>query len=57
MRVSHYKVWTQYKGERGVLLFSGNKRQCNAYIRQAVKKGAQPNHFDIAVKFHRKGEQ
>lgn len=56
MKVSHYEVWTQYKGERGVQLFSGNKRQCNAYIRQAVKKGAQPNHFDLVVKF-KKGDK
>ena len=51
-----YEVWTQYKGETGVCLFSGNKRQCNAYIRQAVKKGAQPNHFAVLVKF-KKGEK
>lgn len=50
-KVSHYEVWTQYKGEAGVKLFSGNKRQCNAYIRQAIKKGGQPNHFTIIVKF------
>ena len=47
----YYEVWTQYKGERGVILYKGTKRECKAYIRQAVKKGAQPNHFDLAVKF------
>lgn len=46
-KVSHYEVWTQDKGEAGVKLFSGNKRHCNAYIRQAIKKGGQPNHFTI----------
>lgn len=51
-KVSHYEVWTQYKGEAGVKLFSGNKWLCNAYIRQAIKKGAQPNHFTIIAKFN-----
>lgn len=50
-----YEVWTQYKGELGVCLFSGNKWQCNAYIRQAVKKGAQPNHFGLRCKGKGKG--
>lgn len=45
-----YEVWTCYKGEVGVFLFSGNKLQCKAYIRQAVKKGAKPNHFSLLYK-------
>lgn len=44
-----YEVWTQYKGEVGVKLFSGTKWACNAYIRQAIAKGAKPNHFAILV--------
>lgn len=46
-----YEVWTQYKGETGICLYKGNKRECNAYIRQAVKKGAQPNHFALLARF------
>lgn len=51
-----YEVWTQGHGYIGVQLFSGNKWQCNSYIRQAVKKGAKPNHFTILVK-SKKGDR
>lgn len=50
-KISHYEVWTQYKGETGAQLYSGTKHQCNAYIRQAIKKGGQPNHFALLVRF------
>ena len=40
-----YEVWTCYKGECGVKLFRGTKRECNAYIKQAIKNGGKPNHL------------
>ena len=40
-----YEVWTCYKGECGVQLFRGTKKECNQYTKQAIQKGAKPNHL------------
>lgn len=38
-----YEVWTKdNNGEMGTHLFTGKKVDCNRYVRQAVKKGANP---------------
>ena len=42
-----FEVWTCYKGETGVYLFRGTKRECNKYVKQAIKAGAKPNHLTI----------
>lgn len=44
-----YEVWTvDGKGERGVFLYADStKAKCNRYIKQAVKKGADPNTLGI----------
>lgn len=39
-----YEVWTVHEdGQLGVLLCISTKAGCNRYIRQAVKKGANPD--------------
>lgn len=57
--IHHYEVWTNSAGTPGVWLISGNKWKCNAYVRQAVKKGANPRHLTIIPVFYprKKGQQ
>lgn len=33
--------------ESGLIVFSGNKTQCNAYLKQALKKGSAPGFLRI----------
>ena len=43
-----YEVWTVHKnGKLGVLLCISTKTGCDRYIKQAIKKGADPNTFQI----------
>lgn len=39
-------MW-QVVTESGLDVFSGNKPQCKAYIRQALKKGSEPGFLRI----------
>lgn len=33
--------------ENGTSVFEGNKRQCNAYLKQALEKGSTPGFLSI----------
>lgn len=43
-----YEVQFVYeKGSIGTELYTGNKRMCNAYVRQAIQKGQNPERLKI----------
>lgn len=45
-----YTVWTYYQGSTGTRIFEGSKRECNAYIKQEIQKGAKPENMKILKK-------
>ena len=42
-----YEVRFVYEGRVGGELYTGNKRMCNAYVRQAIQKGQNPERLKI----------
>lgn len=34
-----YGVWTCYNGELSLRIYTGTKRQCKFFVKQALKKG------------------
>lgn len=44
---TQYAVWTVYEGSISQRIYTGTKRECNAYIKQAIIKGAKPINLTI----------
>ena len=43
-----YEVWTKHEnGELGVLLLNALRQDCESYVEQAIKKGADPDSMVI----------